>query len=455
MTRLCVLLFVLTVSLTTGAVTAEAADQLCDPAAQDCRKILLSYINAERGRIDVAFWFMEDDVLADALVARFKGGLPVRALVDPRRNSVTPKNGVILKKLADAGIPMRYKIGGGILHWKFMLLDGQNHVQFSAANYSDYYFIPVQPYANYTDEGIFFSADPAVVNSFRTKFDDAWTAPTAFGNYANVATPARAYAVYPIASEMNFVPWQDFSLRSVPLYDGETRQIDVIMYKITHARLPDALIRARKRGVIVRLITEPDRYRDKANVWHAYNVDRIYIAGVATRHRAHAGFLHQKTTQLHSQGLTIFGSSNWTADSYNKQYEHNYFTSQVWFFQWFRDQFERKWANLTGIAETKAFVPLPPDVPVYVSPANGATGQSLTPSLKWKGGAWAHRADVYFGTAPDPPLWKSSITISPNTTKTLLLPTLQPGTTYYWRIVGKTMANLKASGAVWRFTTSS
>jgi hypothetical protein len=34
------------------------------------------------------------------------------------------------------------------------------------------------------------------------------------------------------------------------------------------------------------------------------------------------------------------------------------------------------------------------------------------------------------------------------------LPALQPGTTYYWKIVSKTMAYLTATGPVWRFTTA-
>ena len=436
----------------------SAAEVLCDPSYQDCRATLLGYIGRETRGIDVAMWFMEDQELADAIIARFNAGVPVRALVDPRRNKTTPMNATILGMFQNAGIPMRYKVGGGILHWKFMMFDAQNTVQFSAANYGDYYFRPVVPYQNYTDEGIYFTDDAAVVNSFRRKFDDSWIDTVGFAHYANITgTPVRRYPLYSVDSSMNFVPAQNFATRSKPLYDAETQRIDVIMYKITEPTHADGLIRAVKRGVPVRLITEPERYRNRENVWQAYHVDRLYATGVQIRDRAHAGFLHQKSTLLYSQALTVFGSSNWTSESNKSQYEHNYFTTKSWFFTWFRNNFERKWANRTGHAETKPFVPLPPDAPVYSGgPANGATGVSTASAVAvaWKPGPWAHRADVYFGTSSTPPLLASNVSVSPNTTKTYTLPTLAPGTKYYWRVVSKTMANKTTSGPVYAFTTA-
>ena len=56
-----VLLGILTASaVTLGSVRPGLADQLCDPASQDCRAILLDLDPHETVGIDVAFWFMED-----------------------------------------------------------------------------------------------------------------------------------------------------------------------------------------------------------------------------------------------------------------------------------------------------------------------------------------------------------------------------------------------------------
>ena len=71
--------------------------------------------------------------------------------------------------------------------------------------------------------------------------------------------------------------------------NAEQRQIDAIMYRITDRAHADALLDAVARGVTVRLITEPEQYRDESRMWHAWNVDRLYMGGVQIKHRAHQG----------------------------------------------------------------------------------------------------------------------------------------------------------------------
>jgi HKD family nuclease len=438
-----------------ASAPGAASERLCDPSFEDCRAPLLTLIANEHAKIEVAFDEMEDSVIADALVKRFKAGVPVRVIADARRNSVSPQNGVILQTLAAAGIPIRVRSVGATMHWKFMLFVGQETVEFAAANFSIEYFIPVTKYQNYTDEAIYFSDDDPIVDSFKTRMDDAWMDTTLFSNYANVHTPlARENPTFPISADLLFVPWQNFASRAVPRYDAETSRIDVIMYKISENSHADAMVRAAKRGIPVRLIVEPQFYRDPRNLWQSYEVDKMYAAGVQIRVRAHAGFTHQKTVILYSQAMAIFGSSNWTSDSNKAQHEHNYFTKKSWMVSWFKSNFSRKWNNSTGNIETKAFTPLPPDKPVYVAPANLARSQPITGAyLSWKTGPWAWKADVYFGTTSNPPLLASNVTVSANSTKKYALPALTPGRTYYWKIVSKTMANKTATGAVYSFGT--
>ena len=97
------------------------------------------------------------------------------------------------------------------------------------------------------------------------------------------------------------------------------------MYRITDRRHTDAMIAARARGVAVRLISDPQQYRDTKRLWDAWNVDRMKMAGVEIKMRAHAGLNHQKLVLLYGQGLSIFGSSNWTSASDKSQEEHNCF----------------------------------------------------------------------------------------------------------------------------------
>jgi phosphatidylserine/phosphatidylglycerophosphate/cardiolipin synthase-like enzyme len=460
------------VIMSSGAAGAAAQDRMCDPGGEDCRAILIGHIRSEVVAIDVAFWFMEDARYTAELIKKWKAGVPVRVLIDPRANVEYPLNTDRLRELQTAGIPMRQWLGSSILHWKMMLFHGQNVVEFSGANYSPDAWRPgsTLPYQNYVDEAIYFTSDTAIVDSFRTKFDDQWVDPAGWADYANITTPpARSYAIFPQDPSLNFPPWENFRTRSVEAFRAEQRKIDAIMYRITDQGYTDDLIAAVGRGVQVRLITEPKQYRYVSRIWHSWNVDRMYMAGVEIKHRAHAGLNHQKSVILYDQdrntpddqSMVIFGSSNWTSASASGQVEHNIFTTKPDVTRWLIDQFERKWNNTAGIVENAPFVPLPPDAPTKPRPALGATGvASSNLKLTWSGGPWAHLYDVYVDTNANPSkLVATNLTELPskNATSTFsyTLPVvLTPGTKYYWKVVGKTMALRTRSSAVWSFTTA-
>ncbi|HEX5475478.1 MAG TPA: phospholipase D-like domain-containing protein [Vicinamibacterales bacterium] len=450
-------------ALTAGSTPAFALDRLCDPGGEDCRAILINYIRNENVEIDVAFWFMEDARYTAELANRAAAGVKIRVLVDPRANATEPANADRLDELQNAGLPMRKRIASGILHWKMMLFAGQNVVEFSGANYSADAWHPLSstPYENYIDEAIYFTDDPAVVNSFKTKYDDSWVDTTSFADYANITGPlTRSYDTFSQDADLNFPPAQSYASRALKAYAAETQKIDVIMYRITDQRHTNAMITAVQRGIPVRLISEPAEYRNPARVWDSWNVDRMYMAGVHVKMRAHAGLTHEKLVLLYGQALSIFGSSNWTSPSDKSQQEHNYFTTKPSLFQWFVDQFERKWNNTGGVTETTDFVPLPPDKPVYQKPSNGATGVSTASvTLKWYGGPWAHLYDVWLGTDPaNLKLVLANKDLGPSESSTqfqsFTVDDLQPGSTYYWQVVSHTMANLTKTGPVWTFTTA-
>ncbi len=87
-----------------------------------------------------------------------------------------------------------------------------------------------------------------------------------------------------------------------------------------------------------------------------------------------------------------------------------------------------------------------PPAPALISPANGAAGVSLTPTVNWTAATGATSYDVHFGTVSPPPL-------ATNTAGTSYAPgTLSAGTVYYWQVVAKNSGGSTAS-ATWSFTT--
>src|SRR5262245_30009605 len=272
-------LLLVTLTLLACAAPARGAETLCDPSTSDCRAQLLALIRAEQVGIDVAFWFMQDSRYMTEIIRRWQAGVPVRILVDTRANATYAGNDQMIAGFQQAGIPIRNKKGGGILHWKFMLFAGQDMVEFGSSNYSPDAFVPSAPLTNYVAETVFYTDDPALVNSFKTKFDTAWTDTGNFSNYANIAGSLwRVYPTFAIDPGLNFPPSQDFGARAVSAYNKETLKLDAFMYRITDRRHADALINARGRGVPIRLITENDQYRNPTYLWDSWNVDRIYMA---------------------------------------------------------------------------------------------------------------------------------------------------------------------------------
>jgi photosystem II stability/assembly factor-like uncharacterized protein len=88
----------------------------------------------------------------------------------------------------------------------------------------------------------------------------------------------------------------------------------------------------------------------------------------------------------------------------------------------------------------------PPPAPILTSPANRATGTSLTPTLTWGASGGASSYDVYFDTSPQPLFARNTASLSYATR------TLSPNTTYYWRVVARNSVG-SASSLVWSFTT--
>ncbi len=442
-----------------GAAAQSPAERLCDTQFEDCRTPLLNLIRNETAGIDVAFWFMEDSRYVAELARRHQAGVPIRILVDQRANASKRLNEQILTDLKNAGLPMREKWSGDILHFKMMYFRGQDVVEFSKANYTPLSFVPIQPNVNYDDEVIFFTDDPLITQSLRKRFDDLWVNTSQYRNFANVSGPlARSCPTCTIHWSMNFPPTEDFSNRSVSRYDQEMQGIDALVFRVTDHRHADAMIRAVGRGVPVRIISEPTEYRNPERVWVGKHIDRMYMAGVQIKMANHGGIAHQASVVMHGLGEVTFGSSNWTTASAGYQDEHNFFyhpsLNKPWFFQWFVDQFNRKWNDTSNYY---VFHPLPPDVPVNVSPAQGTSVTGTSATLVWDGGPWAHLYDIYFGTSTNPPLIQSDQELgSPlvGQQESFTVTGLQPGTTYYWRVVGKTWAQLARSGPIWSFTTS-
>lgn len=95
----------------------------------------------------------------------------------------------------------------------------------------------------------------------------------------------------------------------------------------------------------------------------------------------------------------------------------------------------------------------PPNTPKVVDPSDGATGVSISPTLRWScsdpdGKYDPLKYDIYFGETSSPPLKssdQSSTSYKPGK--------LKKETTYYWKIVVKDSKGETKAGQTWKFST--
>jgi parallel beta-helix repeat protein len=95
-------------------------------------------------------------------------------------------------------------------------------------------------------------------------------------------------------------------------------------------------------------------------------------------------------------------------------------------------------------------VQLPPAIPVYLSPSDGATDLALNIPIAWAAGSGGGTPDyynVYFGTTTPPPL------LAPGVASTSYYPAgMLPEHTYYWKIDAVNTLGT-ATGGIWSFST--
>ena len=97
--------------------------------------------------------------------------------------------------------------------------------------------------------------------------------------------------------------------------------------------------------------------------------------------------------------------------------------------------------------------------PILLTPADGASGQSLTPTLSWETVAAAAHYRVFVGIGPDEKhleqVYQKVVYPKDGATQQLVIPgsTLQPGTTYWWRVIAASGDDAMASDFA-TFTTT-
>jgi regulation of enolase protein 1 (concanavalin A-like superfamily) len=455
--------------------------------------ILVQYINQETVRLDISSWYLSEHSISIAIANRFAAGVPVRLIGD--RGALfdaDPHTKAEFYWLASQGIPIRLRYNPNwfpeIDHWKAAIFVGQNVVEFGSGNFAPTELAPNSAH-NYDDDSEMFTSDPQLVAAFKMKFDQIWndttvepesiiSGPPYFKNWSDacasepncadyatlypnpapmIINTSRLEADAPIPADLIFGQGPDFNNRLTQEINVEQTRVDLIVYRLEVDNITQALLQKFAAGIPVRIIVDVGQYTNPLypEYWltHA-NIDKLLAAGLPILQNNHAGVTHMKT--LITSNYATNASSNFGP---NWERDHNYFvsaTGKAAIYQAFKNEFQTMWTNTTDFGPLVATPPNPADGLV---PATGATAVPVTTSLTWNRAAYAVSYDVYLGTNPSSLSLVANVPaqliVNPSNTYSWTPPSsLQGNTTYYWKIVSRTFANMTASTSNFAFTTA-
>jgi len=128
-------------------------------------------------------------------------------------------------------------------------------------------------------------------------------------------------SVYP-SSEIYFLPKEAKKSRNkiISLIDNANSSIDLAMYNLSYKKLIKSLTKASRRGVIINL------YLDTAKVKKSDKINKLFKkSGIEYK------ILDKKNhlkLALFDKKLAVFGTANWTKESFSDNYELIFMTSE-------------------------------------------------------------------------------------------------------------------------------
>lgn len=142
-------------------------------------------------------------------------------------------------------------------------------------------------------------------------------------------------------AEALFEPHQDCGARLVSLLDRSRSDVQICVFTITDNSVSGAILGAHKRGVKVRIITDPDKALDRGS-----DVARLQDAGIPVRVDHASDHMHHKFA-LFDGKIVVTGSYNWTRGAAERNLENIVISDDSRFVGPFRDEFERLWQVLS------------------------------------------------------------------------------------------------------------
>jgi len=261
-------------------------------AAQPAEGELVQAIDGARFTLEVASYNFNLWSVRHALLRALRRGVEVRMVVDSD-HLLQPE----VADLLEAGIPVVGDRGAGLMHHKFVVIDGLDtwtgsmNLTYGGARLDHNNWLGLR--------------STLLAEDFRREFDEMFVEDR-FGPASRADTPHPRLQIDGMEVEVLFSPDDRVAARLVALLRGARQNIDVMAYSFTADALAEAMLDRARDGVAVRGVFD----KGQANASGA-EFSRLQQAGLDVRLDRSDGLLHHKVIVIDGETV-ITGSYNFT-----------------------------------------------------------------------------------------------------------------------------------------------
>ncbi len=276
-------------------------------------KQLIGMINSSKSTIDIAAYGYDNiPKITSALTTAKSRGVKIRYVYDGTYKSLNDhyKDNHIITDLAEISNSDKTNSktqSNIIMHNKFIIFDNKavftGSLNLSRSGLSDY---------DVNDIVIIDSTE--IANLYKQEFEQMLSGK--FHNQKVKLNTPRQYIIGNSVVEIYFSPKDKVDNRIIELIDNANNYIYIPTFLITHKEISDALVKARQKGVDVRLIIDANSTSTR-NTKHR----QLRANGIILKTENYAGKLHTKTMII-DDIYTITGSMNFSNSGVNKNDEN-------------------------------------------------------------------------------------------------------------------------------------
>lgn len=315
-----------------------------DCSANICQAILAEIKNAQTSIDIAAYGWVSIPEIDDALKAAVERGVKFRMVYDfTARKSYYPNTAQIARFAATTKNDLKpgdSRMSEYLMHNKFMIFDGKK-VATGSLNYSK------TDFSEFNSNFIVFIDSPDVAKVYTDEFEQMLGGK--FHTDKSKRTKYQSYNIGDSNIEVYFSPQDNVITDKVLGYVNNAKKyIYMPVFVITHKPLEAALLKAKERGVDVKLIV------DATNVYATKSsVQALRAAGVQVKVENYAGKLHSKSMIIDDEFI-LAGSMNFSRSGESRNDENMLIIQNPRLAVFYRDFFKYLWAKIPDIYLTRS-----------------------------------------------------------------------------------------------------